>query len=107
VRLARALAIAEQLDDGLVDVITAQTEALRNERQQLETELAAARPEAAQMETVAPMPATVTASDLARLPPGLTRRLYKALRLAVLYDHVTNQTTCRITLVDTAAPAAR
>lgn len=47
-----------------------------------------------------PPPAVVTATGRDRLPPALTRRLHKALRLAVLY-HLTSQTTCRIVLIDT------
>lgn len=102
-RLARALDIAEHLDEGLVDIITAQADELRNEQQQLEAELTVAQVNTDQDESEdASLLVPVTASDLNLLPPALARRLYKAVRLSLHYNHIANQVLCCITLVSTA-----
>jgi hypothetical protein len=41
----------------------------------------------------------ITPIDLVELPDELSRRLFEALRLEILYDYTTRTATCRVTLL--------
>jgi site-specific DNA recombinase len=108
-RLLRNFELIDDPDQEFIRDLNSRRAELHAERARLQDQLA----DLEEQDALAPNPALldhlpVTSVDLAQMPDEVSRRLFEALRLELLYDHDQNQVKCRITLTgDTIATVRR
>ncbi|MEU6858547.1 recombinase family protein [Glycomyces sp. NPDC046736] len=99
-RLGSHLESADELDEGLLQVMNQRSADLRAQQQQIKNQLAdlaESACEVANPDLIDELP--ISKIDLHRMPVELARRLFEALRLTVTYDHATRNAVCQITLI--------
>jgi site-specific DNA recombinase len=98
-RLLRNFELVEEPDQELIKDINARRAELRAERAHLNDQLADLQEQTAQApnpELLARLP--VTPVDLTGMPDEVSRQLFEALRLEMVYDHERHQVAARVTL---------